>query len=100
MSSSRNLGLSHAEGEYIALLDSDDTWLEHKLEQQVEILSTRAEADMVYGSTQMWHSWTGNPNDGDRDFRRNVGVEPDTLVKPPRLFVLCLADKAKDARHL
>src|SRR5439155_25821453 len=37
MSASRNLGLYHAKGDYIALLDSDDVWLSHKLEQQVTI---------------------------------------------------------------
>ncbi len=95
MSASRNLGVSHTRGEYIALLDADDVWLPRKLEQQVEILNALAEVGMVYGSTQTWFSWTGNREDADRDFKRKIGVEPNTVVRPPKLFVLCLGDHAK-----
>src|SRR5215207_7546630 len=61
MTVSRNLGVDHAEGEYIALLDADDVWLEHKLEQQVAIMNSHPEVGMVYGNQQYWYSWTGDP---------------------------------------
>lgn len=35
---SRNIGIQAADGDYIALLDSDDVWLENKLEQQLSLL--------------------------------------------------------------
>jgi glycosyltransferase involved in cell wall biosynthesis len=90
MSASRNLGIQHAKGEYITLLDADDIWLPEKLARQVDILETHLEAGMVYGSTLMWHSWTGNPEDQHRDRQRVLGVQPDTLVQPPTLLALVL----------
>jgi glycosyltransferase involved in cell wall biosynthesis len=88
MSASRNLGLYHAKGDYIALLDSDDVWFSHKLEQQVTILSCHPEAAMVYGNRQYWYSWTGNVEDVQRDSTSKSGIEPNTLVKPPLLLTL------------
>jgi glycosyltransferase involved in cell wall biosynthesis len=93
-SASRNLGISHSQGEYIALLDADDVWLPRKLEQQVVILDSQPEAGMLYGNTQYWYSWTGNPEDVQRDFMPSLGVQPNTLVKPPTLLPLFLLRKA------
>jgi glycosyltransferase involved in cell wall biosynthesis len=38
VSSARNLGIAHSSGDWIALLDSDDTWLPDKLLRQAEAL--------------------------------------------------------------
>jgi glycosyltransferase involved in cell wall biosynthesis len=46
VAASRNLGLKHATGEYIAFLDSDDWWLPMKLEESVKYMNRGA--DVVY----------------------------------------------------
>jgi glycosyltransferase involved in cell wall biosynthesis len=43
---SRNLGVAHASGDYVAFLDSDDWWSTDKLERSVEALGRGA--DIVY----------------------------------------------------
>jgi teichuronic acid biosynthesis glycosyltransferase TuaG len=43
----RNTGLLMASGEWIGFLDSDDLWLENKLEQQVKIIDS-TNADVIF----------------------------------------------------
>jgi glycosyltransferase involved in cell wall biosynthesis len=93
MSASRNLGIRQAKGQFIAFLDADDVWLPHKLEQQVAILESQPEAAMVYGPTQWWYSWTEKPEDIQRDFVHELGVPPNTLIKPPMLLARFLEDE-------
>lgn len=86
-SASRNLALCNAQGKYVAFLDGDDVWLPSNLENLVGILESNPQAAMVYGSTQWWYSWTGNPEDRDRDYICELGVQPNTLVQAPDLFI-------------
>lgn len=88
MSATRNLGIHHAKGKYVALLDSDDVWLPHKLERQVAILESQPRAAILYGASQYWHSWTGNVEDMGRDHVPDLGVSSDTLYDPPSLCML------------
>jgi glycosyltransferase involved in cell wall biosynthesis len=94
MSATRNLGIRHAKGELITFLDGDDIYLPQKLERQVAILNSQPEAVMLYGQTMDWFSWTGQPEDSQRDLIYDLCVQTHTLIQPPALFNLCLQRKA------
>lgn len=93
MSATRNLGISHAQGEYVTFLDSDDLWVPHKLEQQVKILNSQSEAALVCSPARWWYGWTRKPEDINRDFIQKLDVPLNTLVKPPTLLLLFLQDE-------
>lgn len=48
VSSARNTGITHAQGKYIAFLDSDDLWEPDKLSKQAQILDGDRSAGLVY----------------------------------------------------
>ena len=89
-STSRNLGLSDAQGLFVGFLDADDVFLPQKLERQVASFERHPEAGMVYGNTLYWHSWTGRPEDAARDYAPDLWMPPEELVAPPRLLRVLL----------
>jgi glycosyltransferase involved in cell wall biosynthesis len=93
-SATRNLGIRHAQGEFLALLDADDVWLPHKLEQQVALLDAHPEAGILYGKTLFWRSWTGQAADRERDYMPFLGVPVNTILPPPELLIRCLLGTA------
>ena len=47
VSSSRNIGLKNAQGDFIAFLDSDDAWEESKIKTQLTIFAENSEVDFL-----------------------------------------------------
>lgn len=94
MSASRNLGLEAARGEFIAFLDADDLYLPEKLERQLEVLRSHPEVGITFGPTLHWWSWTGDPDDRQRDSVRRPGAAPETVVPAPELVRAYLERRA------
>lgn len=63
--SARNVGMQQAIGEYIAFLDSDDTWVQDKLAEQVELLERNQGIGLVYGEAQMFRQIEGRRQMGE-----------------------------------
>ncbi len=52
-SAARNRGIAMAEGDYLAFIDADDTWLPGRLRRHLAVLTQRPDLDMVLGLVQL-----------------------------------------------
>lgn len=84
---SRNLALSKTRGKYIAILDGDDVWHPTKLSEQVAIAKQFPAAGLIYGRSEYWHSWNGDPGATTRDHVPEL-VAGERLYEPPELLKL------------
>lgn len=92
VSAARNFGLSQAHGIYLALLDSDDTWLPTKVEKQVAFLERNPTFGMVLTDVaavsrdgtllETWVRRDQLPRDGFvlRDVVRNPRLVPSSAM--------------------
>lgn len=58
VNNARNNGLKYARGEFIAILDDDDLWLDFKLSTQVEILEKYSDVAYTYSNFSIYRSQT------------------------------------------
>jgi glycosyltransferase involved in cell wall biosynthesis len=82
----RNFGLRHCRGEFVALLDSDDVWFPRKLEQQIALLRRYPNAAMVLGRSEYWYDWPGAPRTGQKNTIPDLA--PEGLYLAPELLRL------------
>ena len=85
---SRNAGIRRSSGSYVAPLDADDVWFSTKLEEQVALLTAHPETGMVYGASEYWWGWSGQPEDRARDYVPDFGIPVEQLYLPPMLLPL------------
>lgn len=86
---SRNLGIRHARGQYIALLDADDVWQPGKLAEQTAVLHSHTEVGMVFGASRYWNSWSKSIQNGSRDFTPRLGLKANCVHPSPTLLIRC-----------
>jgi glycosyltransferase involved in cell wall biosynthesis len=73
---SRNLGLRHARGEWIAMIDADDSWDVDKLERQLDDVHGRTDVAMLCGPT--WYHYIDESRPDEL-----VAVTPDAPCEFP-----------------
>ena len=54
VSAARNLGIQHAQGDYVAFQDADDEWLPEKLKTQLSAFHRYPDAGLVFTDTMMF----------------------------------------------
>jgi glycosyltransferase involved in cell wall biosynthesis len=92
-SAARNLGIANTSGDFIAFLDADDVWKPNRLARSAALLRAHPDADLVYGASEYWHSWTaGRAPAADRI--QPQGFPADRVVAAPELLIRHLTHRA------
>lgn len=83
----RNIALSHAKGDYMALLDSDDLWLPNKLEEQLRFIIENkysiitSYTQVITDSGQLTKKIRKNPAVSTyRSMLKNMGVNASAVL--------------------
>jgi SAM-dependent methyltransferase len=77
------------------LLDADDVWVPTKLEEQVPIMDSHPEVDLVYGTTLVWYSWDEAPRGPAQDRVADMGMPLEQVTSGRLLLMRMLRHRAK-----
>jgi glycosyltransferase involved in cell wall biosynthesis len=83
-SATRNLGVAHAIGEYVAFLDSDDAWRAGKLKEQTELLDELPDVAMIFGLSEYWYDWQQGEGTVPSGFIPDMGARKRRVLRPPQ----------------
>ncbi len=75
---SRNIGLKKATGNYIALLDDDDEWLQKKVEKQMELLMTD---DQIIGVSCSYKIKNKHNPEMEEEIKKDLTVDFNKLLE-------------------
>lgn len=79
----RNLGIKHSTGDYLAFLDDDDEWLPEKLEKQVKVLNEAGEeVSLVYSGVAAY-------DEQGQLMYQSVAKKGGIITPLPRLLYKC-----------
>lgn len=92
--STRNLGIAHARGVYVANLDQDDAMLPTKLQEQVSVLDTHNNASMTFAPMILWRSWLSYEHaEPAADQVQTYSFPTGVMITPPDFLPLLLTGK-------
>ncbi|MEX2531230.1 MAG: glycosyltransferase [Gemmatimonadota bacterium] len=86
----RNLGLSESRGRYFTEIDADDVWLPEFLEHHVGVLEADPEVEMAFSPVQRWYSWSGEPQEMEKDWVAHPWPVSEGVIEPPGLLPVML----------
>ena len=98
MSASRNLGIAHSRGEFLAFLDGDDVWLPDRLKHHLALLEQHPDCALVCGPTRLWFEWVAGDSGASApprgDSIRALGLDTGT-IDAPQYLIRVLDEQAK-----